>query len=366
MILAAVCSAGCASSPGIPRLVKDLHHPDPLRRTRAVEKLGTLDPRPEVLPEIALLLKDKDTGVYRAAASVLPRWGTAAGTAVAPYLADPEAWLRCRAAETLKDMGPAAAPAVPALAKALEDHDACVSGRAVEALGRVGDPAVQALLTALRDPNPEVRRAAAGAVAALPSGVQAKAAEVLVPALESRDEFERGEAFQRLAAMGPPAASVLRRYLRNKDGDIRLTALQSLGECGDVSPDTLRALAGLFPDADRLVRLKATEVTGSLGSRHPETVLPFLTAFAASADRESRRGAIRALGAMGTEAAAAVPLLVSYLGGSDADIREESHEALMRIGTSESLAAAERYARGLRNRALGDSRTRPDIIGETQ
>jgi HEAT repeat protein len=88
---------------------------------------------------------------------------------LASSLADPDPRIRRSAIDVLDLLGPLAMPAGKALASALDDSDRFVRWSAARALSHLGPPAVgeaSARLTRLlSDPDPDVRRAAADALA---------------------------------------------------------------------------------------------------------------------------------------------------------------------------------------------------------
>jgi HEAT repeat protein len=203
--------------PVLPALLKATSDKRPRVRAGVVWTLGGFQGRARAaVPDLIRLLKDESVEVRRNAAWALGRIGPAAKDAVpalAVALADPDTSKDARettvsrwAARSLGEIGPGARSAVPALIKALDKEDvhlqiltigslgeigAAAKGAveplsriirekrrgpvvrrvAVEALGKVGSAArgaIPALRECLRDPDPEIHKAAAQSLKAIP------------------------------------------------------------------------------------------------------------------------------------------------------------------------------------------------------
>jgi HEAT repeat protein len=110
-------------------------------RAAAAAALFTLGPKPEDLPELLKLLKDRGSETREAAARCLGKLGPAAKDAV-PQLTklvadDLSGDVRTAAAEALGDIGPAALPAVEKL-KEVRRTDATAGPAARKALEKLG------------------------------------------------------------------------------------------------------------------------------------------------------------------------------------------------------------------------------------
>jgi HEAT repeat protein len=342
-------------------LIKQLQSPRTEVQVQAADMLALRGPDArEALPQLLALFKDVRPSVSDAATRAISAMGEDGVSSFASLLSDREGWVRCRAVDALIPLGPRAASAVAPLAKALADHDFCVSGKAALALGRIGEPAVPALLVAFKSDNPDVRRLASDALAGMGPAVQRRAAETLLPALRDGDEFERGEAAQRLSAMGPAAVTIFLDLLWGKDVDLRHKAVEGLSEVGDSSPAVIDALSGLFRDPERTLRLRAALVLGKLGQRDPQ-VLNRLRPLLRSPDDTIRRGTLQALGAMRTAAAPVVEDVIAVMNDSKDPLRNDAIETLNEIATPEALQAAEKHTRRdyLDRKAATDKRFSP-------
>ena len=153
----------------------------------------------EIVPPLALMLKDRDAEVR---------------------------WL---AAFSLGALGPGARQAAPALAEALQDDAWVVRREAALALGCIGpdaQSAIPALKEALENPHLEITNETARALPRLgPQGVAALAME-----LGHRERRVRAEAADALVQVGPAAVPALFEKLRDRSPEVRTEAGISLGK----------------------------------------------------------------------------------------------------------------------------------------
>lgn len=104
-------------------------------------------------------------------------------------------------------LGGAGSAAIPALRRLIRDADAGVRRHALAALGAAdGDLGFEEATAALSDEDSSVRTAAVTTLAALASGRDARAVEVVVRAVRDRDLLVRVSAVRALGAIGTPAA----------------------------------------------------------------------------------------------------------------------------------------------------------------
>lgn len=348
---AAVCflifSVGCATGrPPFNSVVRQLRHPNPDIRVRAMGQLSQYGPEAQkALPYLMENFRDRRETLNRAAEKAIVKMKEPGAQALGSLLSDKDSWVRCRSAAALGLIPADAGSVVPALVEALHDRDFCVSEKSAIALGAVGEPAVPPLLEVLKSNNPSARRAAAQALGYMSAEVQAQVGAALLPSLLNKDQFVRGEAAMRMTHMGKIGIPVFLAALKEDDVDLRQRAVDGLEEIGISRPDVTDALILLFKDKQSTLRLKAAVVLGRLGQRDGsvyQKVAPYL----ASQDKDFLLGAMRALGDMGGIAEPSLPQIISLMEDSpDSVIRNEAAEALIKMGTSASLAAAERYTR---------------------
>jgi len=283
--------------------------------------------------------------VYQGAEKTLLSLGSLGLEALGTLLSDRDAWVRARAAAALVAVGPKAETVLPQLFMALNDRNPNVSEKASQALASMGERVVPELLNMLQSPNASVRQGAAMTLGLMDSKCQALAGDVFLPRLKSKDPFVRGEASMRTTDMGTVGVPIFLKVIDSEDSDLRHRALQGLAEIGDTRPEVLDALIRLLDDPQNTLRLKSSLVLGTFGESHPEVykkVAPLL----ASNNTNVRRGIVRSLGSMGAMANPSIPALVFLLEESpDPTLREDAMESLLKMGTTESVEAANRYTK---------------------
>lgn len=344
LLLAGACATG---RPPLKSVVRQLRSPNAQTRVRAMGQLSHYGPEAsKALPYLVENFRDRRETVNRAAEKAMVSLKEPGAQAFGSLLSDKDSWVRCRAAAALGLMPTDADSVIPALVEALHDKDFCVSEKAAIALGAVGDPAVPALLEALKSNSASARRGAAQALGYMSPEVQKKVGTALLPSLMNKDEFIRGEAAMRITSMGKIGIPVFLAALKENDVDLRQRAVDGLGEIGMATPEVIDALIALFKDPQKTLRLKGAVVLGRLGQRDP-TVYPKVAPNLGSKDKDVLLGTLRALGDMGGVAEPSLPQITYLLEESpDPDLRNEATESLIKMGTTASMAAAERYTRG--------------------
>lgn len=201
-------------------------------------------------------LKDEDPGTRAAAADALGRAGAAAKDTVAdllPLLKDADATVRRAAAFALGRVSEEDSAAAAALARLLGDEkDAAVRREAVVSLGLLADRSglvIQAVAGALTDASPEVRRAAAAALARFGPAASPAADALLKAAREDKDRDLRVAAVRAFAqALGPGLrnrAKDVYPILDDPDPEVRIAAIEELGSLGNALKDDAETLGVL-------------------------------------------------------------------------------------------------------------------------
>jgi HEAT repeat protein len=233
------------------------------------------------------------------------------------------------AAQSLGELGE---PAVAPLLRALHGSEAGVRARASSALGTIGVPALKDVTAVLDEPSPELRCAAAHALAVM----RANAAPAVLPltALLRNGSLEVKKCVVwPLAAIGTKEAlGALRSELSDTAlQDETLNALAHMERrASDATPEVLPLLKSDRPGT----RTTAVRALGKIATPSPEVVAA-LSAFLSDADRFTRETAVTSLGEMGPAAASAVPLLRKFLHDhSETGLwgRANAAEALGKIG----------------------------------
>lgn len=181
-------------------------------------------------------------------------------------LGDPDWVVRREAVITLGEMGDERC--VEPLAKALRDGDWQVREAAVEAIAQVGSPAVELLIKLLRDWD--IRKYA---IQALGKIRDERVLDPLMRQLRS-DEF-KDDAIQALVELGEPAVPRLIAALRDKDENVRKSAVLALGRIKSV--EAIDSLIDMTKDPDWFIRLTAAAALESIGDeRGREAIKPLL------------------------------------------------------------------------------------------
>lgn len=168
--------------------------------------------------------------------------------------------VRAAAASALAEIG--GPSVVGLLTAALGDTRREVRLAASRAMVRIGEPALQPLIEALRHPEANVREAAAVALGEMreTTGVRP-----LVKALADTEDLVRRAASVGLTEIGSPAVPVLIEAVKD-DGEVpvvRSSAARILGQMRAV--EAIEALIGRFKDKDAGVRTAAVVAVKSIG-----------------------------------------------------------------------------------------------------
>jgi len=181
-------------------------------------------------------------------------------------LTDTDWVVRREAVITLGEMGDERC--VEPLARALRDGDWQVREVAIEAMGQVGSPAVETLLKLLRDW--EVRKYAIAALGKI------RDERVLDPLmLQLRNDEFKDDAINALVELGGPAVEKLIAALRDKDENVRKSAVLALGRIKN--GEAIDPLIEMLGDQDWFTRLTAAAALESIGDeRGREAIKPLL------------------------------------------------------------------------------------------
>lgn len=233
-------------------LIKALGYEKDVRvRQAAACALGKVRDERAVKPLIATL---EDKHMCEAAVGALTKVGKPAIAPLIVALGDSSETMREAAAEALAEIG---APAVERLIVFLKYSSGVTQEAAAKALRKIGAPAVELLIAALEDKS--IREVA---IRTLGKIDDEWAIEQLISALKDHSQFaylrdhhkQLCQAVVRVLVMiGPPAAGPLIAALKDRDGEVRLSAIEALGEIGDA-----RAVEPLIAMlADKYVRTRS-------------------------------------------------------------------------------------------------------------
>ena len=181
-------------------------------------------------------------------------------------LSDPDWVVRREAVITLGEMGDERC--VEPLARGLRDGDWQVREVAIEAMGQVGSPAVDTLLKLLRDWD--VRKYA---ILSLGKIRDERVLDPLVQQLKN-DEF-KDDAINALVELGEPSVPKLIVALKDKDENVRKSAVLALGRIKN--NDAIDPLIQMLSDKDWFTRLTAAAALESIGDeRGREAIKPLM------------------------------------------------------------------------------------------
>jgi HEAT repeat protein len=233
-------------------------------------------------------------------------------------LEENDALTRGEAARALAEMGGEARRALPALVEAVEDPDDRVSRFACEALVALGPEARAALPALTREIRLKVcSTPVINALRAIgPEGEEVLSrdcAPALIERLEQAPENQEGAcvALPQLGRAGRSAAAALEALVESKEElENPFWPLWALAE---VSPDPAPALTKGLAHPRAQVRLHAAGALGRLGPRAAAAVPRLRTALCDDADGEVRSAVVDALRDIVAEPADLTPLLIEEL-----------------------------------------------------
>ncbi|HEX6693152.1 MAG TPA: HEAT repeat domain-containing protein [Longimicrobiales bacterium] len=308
---------------------------------------------------VARALASQNPEVRRRAVLGAMRTGDSAAAGIALHaLNDSVAAVRADAAFALGELGDTATTVVTALGQTLRDRIDVTAGEAAHALGMIGTRQSQAVLSAaLRsaaDPSagstarsPHVISELLLAVWRRPQALDHSVAELAQPFLTHPDSQVRfAAAYALMRAGGSAAVPVLLEATRDRDGDIRQTAVRALRasrvDSAAVRDAARAALISALRDADPHVRINAAQALGTF--REPALTQP-VAALLQDADRNVRLAAIIALDTLQT--ADAIALLQSVAGDTTEvlAIRAAALAGLVRTAPAAGIPVAQAWLR---------------------
>ena len=228
----------------VPFLLETLPTVGAEARARIVWALGRI-PDPQAIPALVRLLDDPDQDVRGAVATALLNiGGEPALSELAKRIKDKCRFVRAGAARALAKLtAPRAAEAILPL---LMDDDRHVRSAAIEALGWLGDGRAETAAIAYLESETVVDQAVAIEALERIGGDRARA--YLMKAVVNQSNYSRAKAVKALATLrGPGVGELLLEVLRrDKDGQVRESAVRGLGVLGD-----LTAVPALLETVDR-------------------------------------------------------------------------------------------------------------------
>lgn len=319
-LISAVDAPDAASEPILHSLVKTLQQARPDVRSEAA--LGLMEAGPRVIPMVQPLLSSDRWPVRIEACRILAHFNadSAAAVPALQVLVHDRVDLVVRAAaEALGEIDGDSVGTLPLLAELLQRDSAALRLTALRAMGRFGPQAtghISQITPFLKATSPLERIAAAEALQGIGGGNQDVIA-ALLPVLNDPHQHTATHAAAALAAQGSPAVPSLIPLLQNDR--LRNTVLEIFVEMGPAADAALPELLKGVAD----------------GYRNPI----------------SRRLALRAIGAMGTRAAAAGPEIIALLREpAQRELHPSAAWVLGRIGSSDAIPALQQAAESIDQR----------------
>jgi HEAT repeat protein len=305
----------------------------------------------EGVPRLREFLKKPRIGYWGAvlAADIGPA-AAAAVPELTALLDDPEPEVRIQTLVALGEIGPQSAPAVESIVKLLESDEIMgVRYVAAFALGKIGkksDEVNHPLVEAARGDEPILKTISLWALAKInpdEERVVRYAAETIVSMLSDEDPQVRSAAARALADFEGHAdvvAPALVALLKDGDPTVVGNVLDALASIGSTAVDRV---ANALTNAD--LRHYATRLLYRLGPKAAEAVPALVAALqeeVADADDVAFRLEVQlALAAIGPAAAPAVAELTKSLASDDHEIRGTACYALGKIGPDAAAAVEE-------------------------
>ncbi len=196
-----------------------------------------------------------------------------------------------------------------------------------------GDVFAQSLVTALGDKSHTVRMQAtvASRWLELNKAQEKQLIPVLERGLEDRATNVRLQTLLTLGKIGPRSGLVrldhLQAALKDRDGSVRVAAVEALGQFGSKAEKSVVELQRAMKDQDGVVRRHATASLGQIGT----AAIPALKSALTDKDFDIRLHGIVALGSMGPAAHDALPALRTALKDSDEEVAAAAAVALKQV-----------------------------------
>jgi HEAT repeat protein len=238
-----------------------------LRHAALNAMLSSSAVRKAAVPKLSTLLKDKNPVVCERAAHALGRIGPGAVDALpalltAARVADGSATY----ADALAQIGP---KALPALLEILQKSKPADSKWVLRVLHSFGPPAVPVLSEALKSNSPEVRTAAASALAEMGRGAANAAVPLFVLTKDANPKVQAAS-FRALVAIHADTERLkplLQEALASKDADVRKAGAAGLAALGGAATLGVDGLLDLLNDDNAVGRLAAVQALGQLGDK---------------------------------------------------------------------------------------------------
>ena len=226
--------------------------------------------------------------------------------------------------------------------EALKSEDPAARSDAADALGLLGESAADAipmLSNALIDDYEPVRLNAAYALGAMGE----PAVSALIDKLHDGNGTTQRMAAYGLAAVGAPAVPALCEAMEHDNDEVRHQATYALAQIGSDAKSAVSVLMKHADDSKVEVRRYIPEAFGAIGPNAAPAVPVLIDRLANDEDVQVRFESALALAQIGPASSDAIPVLKESLSDKNRYVRDNSIHALKRIGTPEAESALMDY-----------------------
>jgi len=338
-------------------LLESLSDESPSVRIFAVETLGKLSKNEAVSPLIELLAREDDSRVRQQALESLGKLGAQdAFDMLLISLLDEDEDVRVSAAKVLKRID--LSKALNTLSEGLKSEDSTQRIQSVKALGSLGSDGFELLLSALKNSDIDVKceailllgqfkservldelipllsdknnRVVKSAMAALNNFEISGVLEYLEEKLD--EEYEEVEtrrcAVVALEQLGEPAVDLLAKAIRDEDRQVRISAIDALGEIK--SATAVEPIIFAMRDRDEWVRWHCAEALGKIGGK--KAVPRLITALQDDRSWWVRYYAAESLGKIGDDSAKQPLIKVIQNEDEDERVKKMAKKVLEELG----------------------------------
>jgi HEAT repeat protein len=333
----------------VPSLMALLKRKDNVVVDQAVRLLGKIGPAAkEAVPTLIEALRDrKSIWIVQTLGEI---GSSAAVSTLIGLVKDPDPEFREFSVLALGEIGPGSKAAVPVLLEALKDSEGDVRLHAISALSKIKPDANAILphfLEALKDKEPSVRGTAVISLGDM--GPEAKSAVLALLDAVKKDNDLTSRVAVALGQIGPEAKEgipLLLELLKNQSNDpaIRVQAAWALWRVQGNREATLPILRDALKCPKKSVRIEAALALWHMGEEKEKMMALILDILKekeyAGRKRDPDAAFIRfhaaqALGEIGPDAKAAVPILIELLGAEE-DVMKGVPKALKKIDPEEA------------------------------
>jgi HEAT repeat protein len=140
------------------------------------------------------------------------------------------------------------------------------------------------------------------------------------------------DALRRIGSDAASAVQTVADLAKGTNDEVRAQAIGTLGKIANSSPVAITALTNALSDSFQPVRATAVRSLAEIGPAAKDAMPALIQAWGTEANTSVRKGIIDAFGLIGSNAEAAVPVLMAVLKDKDPSLRWGAARSLGRIG----------------------------------